>query len=291
MFLAERRVALTFASLVLVTFLFLVIKPRAMDSATLAIVRFLAATFAGVSGYLFSGDLGLEAKIPLTKVQVRATGAFAAFVLVLVIFFVGIPSSSELLKDPKAGKFSIGGIVLAETGDHFRVEINVYNPLNHDVIVTGVKMTRSSWGGIACYGATSYKYVLSGQISADSKVQNGFTFSIPVLPQGDLAGYQYQARGSASSFCTSDIFEIEFDSLFPVDNNSNTSLLIDVPKVLNVKQAIEKPFNGEAKALPIKHISVELTPDSNREEYKTFDIEVELNTNIGLVNFTKKFFD
>ena len=65
-----------------------------MDGGTLAIVRFLAATFAGISGYLFSGNLGLEASVPLNRTQIRATGAFAAFVLVLFLFFVGVPSSS-----------------------------------------------------------------------------------------------------------------------------------------------------------------------------------------------------
>ena len=48
----ERGIALGFAGAVLVTFLALVLAPRAMNDGTLAIVRFLAATFAGISGYL-----------------------------------------------------------------------------------------------------------------------------------------------------------------------------------------------------------------------------------------------
>ncbi|MDJ0735785.1 MAG: COR domain-containing protein [Nostocaceae cyanobacterium] len=90
----ERGIALTMALAVLVTFIVLVLYPRSMNSGTLAIVRFLAATFAGIAGYLFSGNIGLEAKIPLNKTQLRATGAFAAFVLVLFIFFVGVPPSN-----------------------------------------------------------------------------------------------------------------------------------------------------------------------------------------------------
>ncbi|MEM8640325.1 MAG: GUN4 domain-containing protein [Cyanobacteria bacterium P01_G01_bin.54] len=89
---AERGIALALAIVVLMTLVFLVLKPRSMDSGTLAIVRFLAAIFAGISGYLFSGTLGLEAKIPLNKTQIKSTGAFATFVLVLFIFYVGLPS-------------------------------------------------------------------------------------------------------------------------------------------------------------------------------------------------------
>ena len=92
---AERGVGLAFAVAVLVTLLVLVLNPRTMTSGTLAIVRFLAAVFAGISGYLFSGSLGLETKIPLNKTQIRATGAFAAFILVLFLFFVGVPTSDN----------------------------------------------------------------------------------------------------------------------------------------------------------------------------------------------------
>ena len=66
-----------------------------MNDRTLAIVRFLAATFAGISGYFFSGNLGIEAQVPLNKFQIRATGAFATFIITFFFFFVGIPSSSQ----------------------------------------------------------------------------------------------------------------------------------------------------------------------------------------------------
>lgn len=95
----ERGIALVFALAVLVTLIILVLNPRVMDGGTLAIVRFLAATFAGISGYLFSGNLGLEANLPLNKTQIRATGAFASFVLVLFLFFVGVPSSPDSTRD------------------------------------------------------------------------------------------------------------------------------------------------------------------------------------------------
>ena len=63
-----------------------------MSNGTLAIIRFLAAIFAGISAYFFTGGLGLEAKIPFSKTQLKATGAFAAFIVVLLIFFYGIPN-------------------------------------------------------------------------------------------------------------------------------------------------------------------------------------------------------
>ncbi|RCJ41185.1 hypothetical protein A6770_08860 [Nostoc minutum NIES-26] len=90
---AERGIALGMAVIVLLLFVILVLFPRATESGTtLAIVRFLAATFAGIAGYLFAGTLGLEAQVPLNKSSIKATGAFAAFVIVLLLFFYGVPT-------------------------------------------------------------------------------------------------------------------------------------------------------------------------------------------------------
>lgn len=91
----EIVISLVLALPVLITFIYLVLHPRGMDGGTLAIVRILAAIFAGVAGYYFTGGMGLEASIPfLNKSQVSATGGFAAFILVLLTFFYGIPQSS-----------------------------------------------------------------------------------------------------------------------------------------------------------------------------------------------------
>ncbi|MEA5551372.1 COR domain-containing protein [Anabaena cylindrica UHCC 0172] len=92
---AERGIALAMALGVLTTFIVLVLNPRTMNGNALAILRFLASAFAGISGYLVSGDLGLESSIPFlkTKTQVKATGAFAAFVLVFLLFYMGVPPS------------------------------------------------------------------------------------------------------------------------------------------------------------------------------------------------------
>ncbi|PHM06637.1 GTPase [Nostoc sp. 'Peltigera malacea cyanobiont' DB3992] len=92
---AERGIALAMALAVLIVFIVLVLNPRAMEGGTLAIVRFLAAAFAGISGYLLTGSLNLEAHVPLSKTNIKATGAFAAFVLVLLLFFYGVPASEN----------------------------------------------------------------------------------------------------------------------------------------------------------------------------------------------------
>ncbi|QLE51405.1 GTPase [Nostoc sp. C057] len=92
---AERGIALAMALAVLIVFIVLVLNPRAMEGGTLAIVRFLAAAFAGISGYLLTGSLNLEAHVPLSKTNIKATGAFAAFVLVLLLFFYGVPASDN----------------------------------------------------------------------------------------------------------------------------------------------------------------------------------------------------
>jgi hypothetical protein len=91
----ERGIALALAVAVLVTLIVLVLYPRAMNGVTSAIVRLLASIFAGIAGYFFTGNLSLETKIPLSKSQIKASGAFAAFVLVLLLFFVGLPASSD----------------------------------------------------------------------------------------------------------------------------------------------------------------------------------------------------
>ncbi|MBD2141376.1 leucine-rich repeat domain-containing protein [Anabaena sp. FACHB-1250] len=92
---AERGIALAMALAVLITFIVLILNPRSMNGNALAIVRFLASAFAGIAGYLVSGDLGLQSSIPFmkTKTQVKATGAFAAFVLVFLLFYMGVPTS------------------------------------------------------------------------------------------------------------------------------------------------------------------------------------------------------
>ncbi|MFS0517270.1 COR domain-containing protein [Nostoc sp. UIC 10607] len=92
---AERGIALAMALAVLIVFIVLVLYPRAMQGSTLAIIRFLAATFAGISGYFFTGSLGLEAHVPLNKTNIKAGGAFAAFVLVFLLFFYGVPASEN----------------------------------------------------------------------------------------------------------------------------------------------------------------------------------------------------
>lgn len=87
----ERGIALAFSGAVLVTLIVLVLHPQLIQSEALAIVRFLAAIFAGIAGYLFAGSLEIEAKIPLNNTQIRAAGAFAAFIVVLLLFFYGVP--------------------------------------------------------------------------------------------------------------------------------------------------------------------------------------------------------
>jgi hypothetical protein len=98
----DRGIAYGLAAPVLVTLIVLVLNPRSMDSGTLSIVRFLAAGLAGISAYCFTGTLGLEAKFPLTGTQLKATGSFAAFIIVLLIFFYGVPSL------PSSNEVSLG---------------------------------------------------------------------------------------------------------------------------------------------------------------------------------------
>ncbi|MFN6567249.1 COR domain-containing protein [Dendronalium sp. ChiSLP03b] len=93
---AERGIALGMALAVLMLFIFLVIQSGTPgQSVILPLVRLLAAAFAGIIGYLVTGNLGLEAHVPFSKTHIRATGAFAAFIVVLLLFFYGVPTSDN----------------------------------------------------------------------------------------------------------------------------------------------------------------------------------------------------
>ncbi|MBD2500458.1 leucine-rich repeat domain-containing protein [Anabaena azotica] len=97
---AERGIALGMALVVLMLFVFIVIFLVRQSSTSgqnllLPLVRLLAAVFAGIIGYLVTGNLGLEAHVPFSKTHIRATGAFAAFIVVLLLFFYGIPASEN----------------------------------------------------------------------------------------------------------------------------------------------------------------------------------------------------
>ncbi len=64
-----------------------------MNDLSQGMVKVITAIFAAMTVYSFSGELKLEAKIPqLNQTKIRATGALAAFVLVLLLLFVDIPT-------------------------------------------------------------------------------------------------------------------------------------------------------------------------------------------------------
>ncbi|GEM_PF-3255170 len=88
---AERGFCLGIGLIVIVAFIYIALNPQKIEySLTLAIIRFLAALGSGLLGYLFSGNL--VAYIPIKQAQVRATGGFASFVLVFILFYIGLPS-------------------------------------------------------------------------------------------------------------------------------------------------------------------------------------------------------
>ncbi|HVT15232.1 MAG TPA: hypothetical protein VHQ90_03490 [Thermoanaerobaculia bacterium] len=94
----DRSLGLALTALVVIVFIIFLFYPlKETTAATLSIIRFLAALAAGFSAYLFIGSMDLSGELPLnvSKPQIRATGAFAIFTLVLLLFFLGIPSSEK----------------------------------------------------------------------------------------------------------------------------------------------------------------------------------------------------
>jgi branched-chain amino acid transport system substrate-binding protein len=99
----ERVVALFFAGSVIATFIIYIFYPPIRSNLTTAsLVRFLASLVAGYSGYIFAGELGLEGRIPFGKAWIKATGGFAAFAMVLFLFYYGVPPIKE--EDPRPSK-------------------------------------------------------------------------------------------------------------------------------------------------------------------------------------------
>lgn len=90
----ERVAGLLIAFGVIVTFVFFVFNPPVDSPHTGAIIRFLAAVAAALSAYLFTGDLAIGGQL-FNKTQVRAAGAFAAFIAVFMLFNLGIPQNTQ----------------------------------------------------------------------------------------------------------------------------------------------------------------------------------------------------
>ncbi|NCS03399.1 MAG: hypothetical protein GPJ07_15175 [Microcystis aeruginosa G13-07] len=87
----ERVVAIVLATGVLITFIVIIFNPQQLNVSTFAIIRFLAAVAAALSGYLFIGTLELEAKLPFKKGVAKGTGAFAIFIVVYFSFYDNLP--------------------------------------------------------------------------------------------------------------------------------------------------------------------------------------------------------
>ncbi len=97
---------------VLVTTLF--ITPD-FNTNTYAVIRFLAATAAGFCAAFFSGRFNLEAKLPITKSQVRATSAFATFLAVFILFYFNLPTeATDQYPDNSAAYLSEANVIVAQ---------------------------------------------------------------------------------------------------------------------------------------------------------------------------------
>jgi len=96
----EKIVAICLATIVLFAFIFYVFNPPPIADGTLALIRFLAATFSGLAAFLFVGDLNLEGSIPglNDKMKVRAAGGFATFLIVFLLFYYQIKPEGNTQK-------------------------------------------------------------------------------------------------------------------------------------------------------------------------------------------------
>jgi len=93
----DRTIGLLLSAAVVLAFIaFLFVPPERLNSATLPIVRFLAALAAALAAYLFIGSMTVGGQMPFfSRLEVKAAGSFAAFFMVLLLFFRGLPTSRE----------------------------------------------------------------------------------------------------------------------------------------------------------------------------------------------------
>ncbi|ASC73681.1 putative GUN4 domain-containing protein [Halomicronema hongdechloris C2206] len=101
----ERFIGLLLAIGVVIVFVFFLFLPPDINQLTLPIIRFLAALAAGLSAYLFAGSLDFVGSLS-NRIQVKAAGAFAAFIAVFFLFSHGLPQN-PVVSDPQAPPTSI----------------------------------------------------------------------------------------------------------------------------------------------------------------------------------------
>jgi hypothetical protein len=123
----EKGVAYALAISVVIVLIFLVLSPRAMNDGTLAIVRFLAALAGAVAAGLFLGEV--KAQGAFNRLSIRASGGFAIFIIIFLLFFYGIPK----LNESTTGK-PISFRYLTGINDYPALTLSILNPGMHDEI-------------------------------------------------------------------------------------------------------------------------------------------------------------
>ncbi len=95
----ERFIGLLLAIGVVIAFVAFLFTHPEIKQLTLPIVRFLAALAAGLSAYLFAGSLDFVGSLS-NRLQIRAAGAFATFVVVFFLFNYGLSSDLAVSNPP-----------------------------------------------------------------------------------------------------------------------------------------------------------------------------------------------
>jgi len=126
----EKGIAYALAVAVVVVLIALVLYPRVMNDGTLAIVRFLAALAGGLSASLFLGEVQAQGNI--RKVLIRASGGFAMFIIILLLFFYGIPRSNSSQEKPISLRYLTG------VNDYPTLTLSLLSPDINDAITLRV---------------------------------------------------------------------------------------------------------------------------------------------------------
>lgn len=221
---SDKYIGLALGIGLLLALLYFLFNPPELNSLSYPLVGFLAAMTAGCIAYIFAGELAIEGYLgnlqvggkSLNKLTIRAVGAFAAFITILVFFWAFIPkvpepnqnNTSEVVSyEDFSGKYLIDGNIqyrhLTARGwysslaflepvfpDHLKNILGLkYTPIIHtsspayQSIIHFINETGNEifFGKLKDFGGSSYSY----RTTRDGQVVSG---NLSLSGDGTLSG-------------------------------------------------------------------------------------------------------
>lgn len=283
---------------------------RVIDGNTEAPIRGAKVTldFQGAPPIVYTDSEGVYtfavrfvARRLVGRVRVEATG------YQIYDRFVELPSDNTGIEDirlsplpPTPTSFPIESIIIAKADKYYRIEVTSYNPLQRDILVTHVDITKhTQWFNLWCCCGEIGHYVLSDQIAIVSTGQESIKFATTVSPiTGELSRHEYTGQGLLTVNCADWWLELGFDASFLLTAGAHTAFFIDIPKVFNVAE--DKSHGGDIEYLRATGayedrgtIPTHMVPNTDHDGWylyplpDVFDVTVVLVTDVGQASHTR----